>query len=65
MKLIYILGSHGMPGLFFQYDINALKFIITEYKITTFQLIIKIASTVGGLFLLFSKYIEENKMCKF
>lgn len=54
-----------MPGLFFQYDINALKFIITEYKITTFQLIIKIASTVGGLFLLFSKYIDTNKKCKF
>ncbi|XP_025421917.1 endoplasmic reticulum-Golgi intermediate compartment protein 2 isoform X2 [Sipha flava] len=47
-------GSHGMPGIFFQYDINALKVIITEDKITIFQLTIKIASTIGGLFLLFN-----------
>lgn len=53
---MFLLGSHGMPGIFFQYDINALKFIITEDKITIFQLTIKIASTIGGLFLLFSKY---------
>lgn len=55
----YILGSHGMPGIYFQYDINALKFIITEKRITMFHLIIEIASTIGGLFLLFSKYIDK------
>lgn len=48
------LGSHGMPGIYFQYDINALKFVITENKITMFHLIIAITSTVGGLFLLFN-----------
>jgi len=47
-----------MPGIYFQYDINALKFVITENKITMFHLIIAITSTVGGLFLLFSKYIK-------
>jgi len=48
-----------MPGIYFQYDINALKFIITENRITLFHLIIEIASTIGGLFLLFSMYIEK------
>jgi len=48
-----------MPGIYFQYDINALKFIITENRITLFHLIIEIASTIGGLFLLFSKYIGK------
>jgi len=48
-----------MPGIYFQYDINALKFIITENRTTLFHLIIEIASTIGGLFLLFSKYIEK------
>lgn len=45
-----------MSGIFFQYDMNALKFIITEDKITTFNLIIEIASAFGGVFLLFSKF---------
>ena len=46
-----------MPGIYFQYDINALKFIITANEITMFHLIIELASTIGGLFLLFSEYI--------
>lgn len=45
-----------MPGIFFQYDINALKIIITENKISTFNFIIEIASPFGGVYLLFSKY---------
>ncbi|XP_022170355.1 endoplasmic reticulum-Golgi intermediate compartment protein 2 [Myzus persicae] len=53
-KIDHNSGSHGMPGIYFQYDINALKFIITENRITMFHLIIEIASTIGGLFLLFN-----------
>lgn len=45
-----------MAGIFFQYDINALKFIITEDRVTVFNLIIEIASCFGGVFFLFSKY---------
>lgn len=51
-----------MPGIFFQYDINALKFIIKDDKTTTFNLIIKIASLFGGLFIIFSKYFNNNKL---
>lgn len=49
-----------MPGIFFQYDINALKVIITEDKISKFHLIIEIASSFGGVFLLLSKYFYEQ-----
>jgi len=46
-----------MTGIFFQYDINALKVIIKEDRTTIFNLIIRIASCFGGLFIVFSKYI--------
>lgn len=57
---IIFVGSHGMSGIFFQYDMNALKFIITEDDVTVFQLIVQIASCFGGLFIVFSKYINRN-----
>jgi len=46
-----------MSGIFFQYDMNALKVIIAEDEMTVLHLIIQIASILSGLFLLFSKYI--------
>lgn len=49
-----------MSGIFFQYDMNALKFIIKEDDVTLFQLIVQIASSFGGLFIVFSKYINKN-----
>lgn len=48
-----------MPGIYFQYDTNALKFIITEERTTILHLIIQIASSIGGLYLLFRKYLYE------
>ncbi|XP_050529971.1 endoplasmic reticulum-Golgi intermediate compartment protein 2 isoform X2 [Daktulosphaira vitifoliae] len=41
-------GNHGMSGIFFKYDINALKFVIAQDQVTIFQFIIKIASSFGG-----------------
>jgi len=47
-------GNEGMSGIFFQYDTNALKVIIAEDEMTILHLIIHLASTLGGLFLLFN-----------
>lgn len=52
-----------MGGIFFQYDISALKFIIKEERTTIFNLVVKVASSIGGLFILFSKYINFNLIC--
>lgn len=43
-------GSHGIPGIFFKYDMSALKIKITQERDTITQFLVKLCATVGGIF---------------
>ncbi|XP_076244528.1 endoplasmic reticulum-Golgi intermediate compartment protein 2 isoform X2 [Calliopsis andreniformis] len=43
-------GSHGIPGIFFKYDMSALKIKVTQQRDTVYQFLVKLCATVGGIF---------------
>lgn len=43
-------GSHGSPGIFFKYDMSALKIKVTQQRDTVCQFLVKLCATVGGIF---------------
>lgn len=51
-------GSHGIPGIFFKYDMSALKVKITQQRDTIFQFLVKLCATVGGIFVTSGKYLQ-------
>ncbi|KAI4501515.1 hypothetical protein M0802_003392 [Mischocyttarus mexicanus] len=46
----HIKGSHGIPGIFFKYDMSALKIKITHQRDSITQFLVKLCATVGGIF---------------
>lgn len=44
-------GSHGMPGIFFKYDVSALKVTISQQRDHLLTFIAKLCSFVGGVFI--------------
>jgi len=42
-------GSHGTPGIYFKYDISALKVEVTKDREGFFQFIVRLCASVGGL----------------
>ncbi|XP_014602468.1 PREDICTED: endoplasmic reticulum-Golgi intermediate compartment protein 2 isoform X1 [Polistes canadensis] len=46
----HLKGSHGIPGIFFKYDMSALKIKITHQRDTITQFLVKLCATVGGIF---------------
>ncbi|XP_043676686.1 endoplasmic reticulum-Golgi intermediate compartment protein 2 isoform X3 [Vespula pensylvanica] len=46
----HLKGSHGIPGIFFKYDMSALKIRITQERDTITQFLVKLCATVGGIF---------------
>ncbi|KAG5306157.1 ERGI2 protein, partial [Acromyrmex insinuator] len=51
-------GSHGIPGIFFKYDMSALKIKVTQERDTIFQFLVKLCATVGGIFVTSGKYLQ-------
>ncbi|XP_046739465.1 endoplasmic reticulum-Golgi intermediate compartment protein 2 [Diprion similis] len=43
-------GSHGIPGIFFKYDMSALKVKVTQQRDSIFRFLVKLCATVGGIF---------------
>ncbi|XP_031847599.1 endoplasmic reticulum-Golgi intermediate compartment protein 2 [Nomia melanderi] len=43
-------GSHGIPGIFFKYDMSALKIKVTQQRDTICQFLVKLCATIGGIF---------------
>ncbi|XP_076635738.1 endoplasmic reticulum-Golgi intermediate compartment protein 2 [Colletes latitarsis] len=43
-------GSHGIPGIFFKYDMSALKVKVTQQRDTVCQFLVKLCATIGGIF---------------
>lgn len=52
---INVLDSHEMTGIFFKYDVNPLQVIIREEEYTFLQLILRICSCAGGLYIVASE----------
>jgi len=42
-------GSHGTPGIYFKYDISALKVEVTKDREGFFQFLVRLCASVGGL----------------
>lgn len=42
-------GSHGIPGIFFKYDMSALKVIVVQERESVIQFVIKLCATIGGI----------------
>ncbi|KAL5006854.1 hypothetical protein ScPMuIL_015660 [Solemya velum] len=43
-------GSHGVPGIFVKYDLNALKIRVTEEHPSYWQFLVRLCGIVGGVF---------------
>jgi len=42
-------GSHGTPGIYFKYDISAMKVEVTKDREGFFQFLVRLCASVGGL----------------
>lgn len=42
-------GSHGIPGIFFKYDMSALKVRVVQERDSPIQFAVKLCATIGGI----------------
>lgn len=42
-------GSHGIPGVFFKYDMSALKVRVIQERDSLLQFAVKLCATIGGI----------------
>lgn len=43
-------GSHGMPGIFFKYDVSALKVTVSQERDNFGMFLARLCSIVGGIY---------------
>lgn len=43
-------GSHGMPGIFFKYDMSALKVNVKQERDNFLTFLARLCATVGGIY---------------
>lgn len=43
-------GSHGMPGIFFKYDMSALKVLVRQERDNFATFLARLCATVGGIY---------------
>lgn len=48
-------GSHGMPGLYFKYDVSALKVIVKQDQEGFVQFLVRISSVIAGIIVISGK----------
>jgi Endoplasmic reticulum vesicle transporter. len=59
-------GSHGIPGIFFKYDMSALKVQVTQERDSPIQFLVRLCATIAGIYVTsgenhpFSKNIDIN-----
>lgn len=42
-------GSHGIPGLYFKYDMSALKVIVEQDQENVIGFIVRLSSVIAGI----------------
>lgn len=47
-------GSHGVPGLYFKYDIAALKVEVCSQQIHILKFLTRVSSVIAGIVVIFS-----------
>lgn len=52
-------GSHGMPGLYFKYDVSALKVIVKPDQEGFMSFLIRICSVIAGIIVISSKSLAN------
>jgi hypothetical protein len=45
-------GSHGIPGIFFKYDMSALKVQVTQERDSPVQFIVRLCATTAGIYVI-------------
>ncbi|KAK6638247.1 hypothetical protein RUM44_008676 [Polyplax serrata] len=45
----HVSGSHGIPGIFFKYDMSALKVVVMQERDSPIQFAVKLCATIGGI----------------
>lgn len=53
-------GSHGVPGLYFKYDVSALKVIVQQDQKSFMQFLIRLSSVIAGIIVISGKLNEIN-----
>lgn len=48
-QINHLGGSHGIPGIFFKYDMSALKVRVIQERDSFPQFLVKLCATVGGV----------------
>lgn len=48
-QIDHMSGSHGIPGIFFKYDMSALKVRVVQERDSLPQFLVKLCATVGGV----------------
>lgn len=43
-------GSHGIPGIFFKYDMSALKVRVTQERDSMVQFLVRLCASIGGIY---------------
>lgn len=49
-------GSHGLPGLYFKYDVSALKVIVKQDQESFMNFLIRISSVIAGIIVISGRY---------
>lgn len=42
-------GSHGLPGIFFKYDISPIKVNVKQERDNIFTFVVRLFATIGGI----------------
>jgi len=52
-------GSHGIPGIFFKYDMSALKVQVTQERDSPVHFIVRLCATIAGIYVTSGKFRVE------
>lgn len=52
-------GSHGMSGIFFKYNTNALKVLVTETRDPFVNFFVRLSGVLGGVYIVTGKLSNE------
>lgn len=55
----HLKGSHGRPGIYFQYDMSALKVTVRQERDHLGMFLARLCSIVGGIYICSGKKLSE------
>lgn len=55
-------GSHGIPGLYFKYDMSALKVIVEQDRENFIHFLVRLSSVIAGIIVISSYLISLSRL---